>query len=121
MNIKLVLYNPVTFLIFDFLLRNKVPVRLRLDNKVNLANEMKTRAYSVHTLLAALVMVIPLDSRAEVSTGLVTKMEYGPVYRGLVFVDIEGETNTECATNRNGFDYALTLQPRLESSFLALY
>ncbi|TOE68883.1 hypothetical protein CGJ38_23470, partial [Vibrio parahaemolyticus] len=65
MNIKLVLYNPVTFLIFDFLLRNKVPVRLRLDNKVNLANEMKTRAYFVHTLLAVLVMVIPLDSRAE--------------------------------------------------------
>ncbi|MGR2667726.1 hypothetical protein [Vibrio campbellii] len=106
MNIKLVLYNSVTFLIFDFLIRNKVPVRLHLDNKVNLANEMKTRAYFVHTLLAVLVMVIPLDSRAEVSTGLVTKMEYGPVYRGLVFVDIEGETNTECATNRNGFDYA---------------
>ncbi|EGR2271827.1 hypothetical protein D1216_09100 [Vibrio parahaemolyticus] len=103
MNIKFVLYKPVTFLIFDFLLRNKVPVRLRLDNKANLANEMKTRAYF---LLAVLVMVIPLDSRAEVSTGLVTKMEYGPVYRGLVFVDIEGETNTECATNRNGFDYA---------------
>lgn len=55
MNIKLVLYNPVTFLIFDFLLRNKVPVRLRLDNKVNLANEMKTRAYF---LLAALVVVV---------------------------------------------------------------
>ncbi|CAH1540167.1 hypothetical protein THF5H11_30214 [Vibrio jasicida] len=94
MNIKPILYNPVTFLIFDFLLRNKVPVRLRLDNKVNLANEMKTRAYFVHTLLAVLVMVIPLDSRADVSTGLVTKMKYGPVYRGLGFVDIEGETNT---------------------------
>ncbi|HDM8223183.1 TPA: hypothetical protein P0E24_002120 [Vibrio campbellii] len=104
MNIKSTLYKSVTFLIFDFLLRNKVPVRLRLENKVNLANEMKTSPNFVHTLLAVLVMVMPLDSRAEVSTDLVTKMEYDPVYKGLAFVDIEGERNTECATNRNSIN-----------------
>ncbi|HDM8225998.1 TPA: hypothetical protein P0E37_000433 [Vibrio campbellii] len=106
MNIKLILYKSVAFLIFNFLLRNKVSVRWRLDNKVNLTNKIKTRAYFIHMLLVVLVMVIPLDPRAEISTGLVTKMEYDLVYRGLAFVDIEGETNTECATNRNGFDYA---------------
>lgn len=67
---------------------------------------MKNSPNFVHTFLAVLLTATSLDLRAEISTGLVTKMEYGPVYRGLVFVDIEGETNTECATNRNGFDYA---------------
>ena len=52
------------------------------------------------------LLFLSAATHAQTMTGKVEKMEFGPHYRGIVALDIEGESETVCADNPNGFDYA---------------
>lgn len=55
------------------------------------------------------LVTLGLSSATEASaplTGTVEKLEFGPSYRGIVVVDLSGQSNTPCASNPNGFDFA---------------
>ncbi len=55
------------------------------------------------------LVTLGLSSATEASaplTGTVEKLEFGPSYRGIVVVDLSSQSNTPCANNPNGFDFA---------------
>ena len=52
------------------------------------------------------LLFLPVSTDAQTMTGKVEKMEFGPKYRGIVALGIEGNNDTVCADNPNGFDYA---------------
>ncbi|ELB2105076.1 hypothetical protein QNZ87_004252 [Vibrio parahaemolyticus] len=54
-----------------------------------------------------LMLSVPMTSWASTAlTGQVDKLEFGPSYRGVVVVDLRGESDALCADNPNGFDFA---------------
>ncbi|HBC3993124.1 hypothetical protein FZF11_19935 [Vibrio parahaemolyticus] len=54
-----------------------------------------------------LMLSVPMTSWASTAlTGQVEKLEFGPSYRGVVVVDLRGESDALCADNPNGFDFA---------------
>lgn len=39
-------------------------------------------------------------------TGSIVKIEYGPIHGDIVYIDIEGSSDADCANNPHGYDYA---------------
>jgi hypothetical protein len=53
-----------------------------------------------------LVFCVASYAQSGTYTGRILKIEFGPIYGDIVHLDMEGDTDTACASNAAGFDFS---------------